>query len=504
MKEKSLTWANVLGYSSINFLGSGSQTLSSAWLMIFYTSMCGIEAVQAGLIFTIARLIDAVGNPVMGYISDNFGRTKLGKKFGRRKFFIFLGIPGILILYPTLWTVGHSFTFYLIFNMLFEMMFTVVIVSSSTLPAEMTQDSGEKSKLIAGQQYCGILAGTIATFIPGFLFQQFGDNNPQAFFLTGLIYAIIIAVALSVVCKFTFERNDHNYEETDGNNETGIIGIFMKMFTDVFSSLKIRSFKLHAAMMLLIGIYKNLVSGIFSYFVIYVLFLNKSVTSYITSFTIMGSFLALACYIALAYKFGGPKTFRISAVVIFASLIGYFTLTKFVGSQYIIVLTVICALISTIGRAGADYVPTFQLTFMADIDEAVTLERREGIFSGVNGLLSKVASATEGFLLGIVLTAFGFVKNSEVQTQSAINGVLILTIIVPAIFIIIAWIVSKKLKLTGKNHKLLVDEVNRIKAGGSKADVTPEAKKAIEELTGWKYEQCFGNNDIAYYQNITA
>ena len=52
--------------------------------MVFYTSMCGMEAVQAGLIFTVARLIDAVGNPIMGYISDQFGRTKLCKRFGRR------------------------------------------------------------------------------------------------------------------------------------------------------------------------------------------------------------------------------------------------------------------------------------------------------------------------------------------------------------------------------------------------------------------------------------
>ena len=44
----------------------------------------------------------------------------------------------------------------------------------------------------------------------------------------------------------------------------------------------------------------------------------------------------------------------------------------------------------------------------------------------------------------------------------------------------------------------MVDEVNRIKAGGSMDDVTPEAKSAIEVLTGWKYEECFGNNNVAY------
>lgn len=498
MNNRKLTWSNVIGYACINFLGGGAQALVSAWLMVFYTSMCGMEAVQAGLIFTVTRLIDAVLNPIVGYISDNFGRTKLGKRFGRRKFFVLLGAPGILILFPILWTTGHSFTFYLGFNMLYEMMFTWVIVTGATLSSEMSTDTADKTKLIAGQQYCGVIASTIATFIPGFLFQRLGDNNPKAFFFTGLIYAILISISLLAVYFLTFEREKNiNYED-----EMGSIGLVLaKMFTDVFSSLKIKSFRLHAGMMLLIGIYKNLAAGVFSYFVIYVLGLNKSTTSYITSFTIFISFIALACYITLAYKFGGPKTFRIAAVIIVASLIGYYILTKFTGSSQLIVATVIFALINTMGKAGADYVPTFQLTYMADIDEAVTLERREGIFSGVNGLLSKVASAMEGFLLGVALTGFGFVKNSEVQTPSAINGILILTIVVPVIFIILTWIVSLRLKLTAQNHKILVDEVNRIKAGGDKAAVTVEARQAIEELTGWKYEKCFGNNNVVYHAN---
>ena len=58
--------------------------------MFFYTAACDIPAVQAGLIFTVARLIDAVGNPVMGFISDNFGRNAIGRRFGRRRFFILM------------------------------------------------------------------------------------------------------------------------------------------------------------------------------------------------------------------------------------------------------------------------------------------------------------------------------------------------------------------------------------------------------------------------------
>lgn len=100
--ERKVTLKNVIGYASINFLGSGAQALISAWLMFFYTTVCGISSVKASLIFTFARIVDVVINPIVGFISDNFGRTNLGKKFGRRKFFILMGSPLIAIVFPLL------------------------------------------------------------------------------------------------------------------------------------------------------------------------------------------------------------------------------------------------------------------------------------------------------------------------------------------------------------------------------------------------------------------
>ena len=170
----------------------------------------------------------------------------------------------------------------------------------------------------------------------------------------------------------------------------------------------------------------------------------------------------------------------------------------------VIVWLTILAIVNNIGKAGADYIPVFQLPFMADIDEAVTMERREGIFTGVNGLLSKVASAMEGFLLGVGLAAFGFEKGAGTQTASAINGVLFMTIVVPIVLCVIIYFISRNLKLTKETHKLLVDEVHRIKAGGSMADVTPETRAAVEALTGWKYEQCFGHNNVMHRQAENA
>lgn len=466
--------------------------------MLFYTMYCDIPAVQAGLIFTIARCIDAVGNPVMGYISDNFGRTSLGKRFGRRKFFIMTGVPLVLITYPILWTPGHSFEFYLVANIFYEIVFTSVMVPGPTLPAEMTQIASEKTKLVSAKQYCGTFASTIALLFPAFFFQRFGEGNIDAFFYTGLSYAIVVSLSLVAMYFLTFERDPKDIHYTE---EMGSVGhVFKKLVNDVGAAMRIRAFRLHAGMMLFIGIYKNLAAGVFTYYVVYALSLSMSATSMITSLATLVSFIALAIFITLCYRHGGPFAFKIVSVIVFLSLLGYFFLYQQkaggMAEETVVIWLTVLAIINNVGKAGADYIPVFQLPFMADIDEAVTMERREGIFTGVNGLLSKLASAMEGFLLGVGLAAFGFEKGAGQQSATAIDGVLFMTIVVPIVLCVIVYLISRNLKLTKETHKLLVDEVHRIRAGGSMDEVTPETRYAVEALTGWKYEQCFGHNDL--------
>lgn len=495
MKRK-ITFMNMIGYACINFLGSGSQAIISAFLMFFYTSFCDIGPAKAGMIFTITRLMDAVLNPLVGSMSDNFGKTAMGKRFGRRRSFTLIGIPLCLIIFPTLWTTGHSYAFYFCLNLVWETTFTLVLVTGTTLPAEMATTAADKTKLVSAKQYCGQFSSAIATAFPAFFVAKMGKDNPKAYFYAGVTYAVMMAVSLVVFYFFTFERDpkDVHVVETKNFGET-----MKKLIADIPSAMQIKSFRLHAGMMLLIGIYKNLAAGVFTYFVVYCLSLSSVEAGYITGSSQLISIVAVTITIGLCYKFGGPKAFNYGAAVVCITCLGYVGLTKFEGSSMLVPILVVVAVLNFMGRAALDYIPVFQLPFMADIDEAVTLQRREGIFTGTNGLLSKVASATESFLLGVILEAAGFVKGQPVQPDSAVTTITIMTVAVPMVLLFLCFLCARRLKLTKESHKLLVDEVNRVKAGGDKAAVTPEAKKAIEDLTGYAYENCFGNNHVGYH-----
>ncbi len=75
-----------LAYGGGNLLGSGALAISGAWLLYFYTTFCGLTLIEASFIFSVASIIDAISNPLMGYLTDNFGKTRLGKRFGHAAF----------------------------------------------------------------------------------------------------------------------------------------------------------------------------------------------------------------------------------------------------------------------------------------------------------------------------------------------------------------------------------------------------------------------------------
>jgi len=124
MKNRVIGLKNYLAYGGGDFLGAGTTALTAVWLLYFYTNFCDLTPIEATFIFAAARVLDAVISPLMGYLTDNFGRTRLGQRFGRRKFFILLGIP-LIFSYSVMWAPGMSYIYYLLTYLFFDMVYTM-------------------------------------------------------------------------------------------------------------------------------------------------------------------------------------------------------------------------------------------------------------------------------------------------------------------------------------------------------------------------------------------
>ena len=65
-------------------------------------------------------------------------------------------------------------------------------------------------------------------------------------------------------------------------------------------------------------------------------------------------------------------------------------------------------------------------TYIADVDEVITGQRREGIFAGIMTLTRKASQAGAVMLVGIVLQLSGFVSGRAQQSDSVQHTILLI------------------------------------------------------------------------------
>ena len=114
----------------------------------FYTNILGISPAMAGLVFMVARLVDAFTDPLMGIIVD-----KTNTKIGKYRPWIIAGAPFLGIMFVLLFTapnfsmtgkVVYAFITYIIYSLAW----TIVQIPQLALPAILTNDIAKRKKLI--------------------------------------------------------------------------------------------------------------------------------------------------------------------------------------------------------------------------------------------------------------------------------------------------------------------------------------------------------------------
>ena len=76
----------------------------SYFLLIFYSQVLGLSPMLTSLALTVAIFVDAVTDPLIGYVSDNWR-----SKWGRRHPFMYLSIVPICLSYALMWNPPEFF-----------------------------------------------------------------------------------------------------------------------------------------------------------------------------------------------------------------------------------------------------------------------------------------------------------------------------------------------------------------------------------------------------------
>lgn len=494
--QRQVSLRHQLAYGGGNLLGSGALAISGAWLLYFYTTFCGLTLIEAAFIFSVASIIDAISNPLMGYLTDNFSRTKLGKRFGRRRFFLMLGAP-LMMFYPLLWVEGFGFWYYLVTYVTFELIYTSVMVPYETLATEMTDNFTLRSKLTGYKAIFGKLANFLAAFIPGQYILIFGKDSAQPFFLTGLTYGVILFVAIGCLYTSTWEKSNPAEQDNNDNAPRTVTGTLLSLAKDMSSTFHLRVFRKHLGMYLCGFGAEWLFASIFTYFVIFVLQHDPAMVAGLNSLNSILQLFSTALFIGVCVKYGFSRPYIMALSVVMVAVLFYTALWFFhlpVHSATILMFAI--TVLFGLGTGGVYYIPWTVYTFLADVDEVFTGRRREGIYAGAMTFAGKILRSAIVFVMGAILSYYGFQSKAHTQPDSAVTAIAVVFCVGVIILALAAVIFSSQMKLNRRTHLVVLEEVSRVKAGGKLEDISPEARRVIEELVGHPYENCWGNSKL--------
>ena len=190
-------------------LGASSEIITEwafANLLLFYFErIWGVPGFLVGLSLFIAMCVDAITDPVVGSISDNWRSSK----FGRRHALMYAGpLPMVICLYllfsPPI-TLGYvaMFLWLTTFAVLVRVCMTVFVIPWTALQAELSQDYVERSLIVSYRLVIGwfMFSGT-HLLANRFVFKSSPEFPNGLFNAAG--YPIFAVCAGSAILMFTF------------------------------------------------------------------------------------------------------------------------------------------------------------------------------------------------------------------------------------------------------------------------------------------------------------
>ncbi|PLO44425.1 MFS transporter, partial [Klebsiella pneumoniae] len=146
------------------------------------------------------------------------------------------------------------------------------------------------------------------------------------------------------------------------------------------------------------------------------------------------------------------------------------------------------------------YVPWNTYTYIADVDEAITGQRREGIFAGIMTLTRKASQAGAVMLVGIIMQLSGFVSGQKIQPEGVSHTILLILSVGTLVVLACGFLVSLRFKLNLHTHSVLRSETLRMRELGyaQSEQTSAEHRAVVELLAGMPYDCLWGNNNIGY------
>ena len=470
--------------------GGGGGSLITAVYLVFLVNN-GLTTGLAATIIAIARIWDAVNDPMMGVISDN---TR--SRWGRRRPYIFassfLLVISFALLFMPLYgmeSVALKFTLYLFGMLFYNTVSTIFNVPYSSMSTEISTDYMEKTKVNTIRLVFSMISSMISGVVPLMLIEALnkqqltvGNFTLVMVFVFGILYAIPI-VLCAIKCK---ERMPIPQEK------------IVFSFEAFAKPLKVKPFVYLLLAFLFAYSCMDLIITNIVYFADFGI--DSNIDSFMYIALIMVAFaVTVPVYFLLMNKgVSKPLLFRagiplyIAGATFLCIIIPYFKLPEWT-------IYPTCILIG-MGLGGSQMMPWIIFPDVVDAGELQLNERPTGYFSGMMTFIKKSTSAVAIGISGWVLQLVGFRKpftdpatgivTKYEQPASAVWGIRLVVIVPIIIFMSLAFYFSSKIKLTARISQMIAELLNIRKS----AKLVPE--DSLSKLTNGFLED--NEQDIVY------
>jgi len=437
----------------------------STFALLFYRNQLDLSGTLVGVAMTIALLVDAVSDPLVGSLSD-----RVRTRFGRRHPFLFIApIPlaasftAIFMPPEGLGTTG-LFLWLTGFAILTRTFMTFYQVPHLALGAELSPNYLERTRVMSHNAIYQLIGGASTFFLGWTWFGAVdgGTASRSAFGLMGACVAVVAAAAIVISALFTRDRIPKLHVPPISDHGFSIRALTV----EIVECLKNRNYAALLLGLVFLGAAAGLHENLFSFMSLFFWELPEESIRWIAAASPPSYILAFIATAKLHDRLDKRET-MIGAMVVVAIASALPVVCRFLGlfpengSESLLPLLLLNQFGFTCGIAVLTITVMSALADIADQHELTTGRRQEGVFYSARTFFGKVTTAAGSLLSGLGLDLIGFSAHSvpgEVAPE-VITGLGVLDSIVPAVPATLAVFCYAAYRIDKRTHREIREEL---------------------------------------------
>ena len=403
----------------------------STYLTIYLTDTVGLAPLFVGNLFLVARVWDAVNDPMMGFIVDNT-RTRWGKFRPWILIGTLINAVILVLLFKGPELEGFAlYAYYSVMYILWGMTYTIMDIPYWSMLPSMSSTKEERDstsvipRIFASSAW--LLVGAFGLKMIDTLGQ---GNEAKGYAASSIVVAAVFVGTILVTVIFARDRSSLDAASGQKAQRTSL-----KYAIHVITAND--QLKVYIGVVLAYNLVVQLAGGMALYYFKYVT-QDADLFPYFTTAASFAEMGALFLFPILSRFMSKKQVFAIASFTPAVGLIALLVAGAVVPAN--IPIIIICGLLYKFGSGLTLGATTVMLADVIDYGEVTLGTRNESSVASFQTLLVKTASAVAGWLIGVGLTICGYVENVP-QTATTILGMRILMGVVPSIITVLAFVI---------------------------------------------------------------